>query len=178
MHSGQENDTSSWIALARIGRPHGLKGWVRIHTITEQSKSIRKYRTFWLLGKQPPFQIEATGFALSGSHLIAVFSHCSSREQAESLLCNQWLHVPKQDLPKPAAGEYYWYELIGLKVLTHAGVALGIVENLIETGAQDVLVIRNGSEQKLLIPWAVSHLNIEVDRDKGEIKLDWDAEWR
>ncbi|MGI9344738.1 MAG: ribosome maturation factor RimM [Gammaproteobacteria bacterium] len=110
----------------------------------------------------------------------AAFSHCSSREQAESLLCNHWLHVPKQDLPKPAAGEYYWYELIGLKVLTHAGVALGIVENLIKTGAQDVLVIRNDAAQKLLIPEPqanpVSHLKIEVDRDKGEIKLDWDAE--
>ncbi|MGI9345283.1 MAG: ribosome maturation factor RimM [Gammaproteobacteria bacterium] len=114
---------------------------------------------------------------------LAAFSHCVPvREQAESLLCNHWLHVAKQDLPKPAAGEYYWYELIGLKVLTHAGIALGTVENLIETGAQDVLVIRDGSEPKLLIPEPqanpVSHLKSEVDRNKGEIKLDWDAEWR
>lgn len=83
--------------------------------------------------------------------------------------------IYRKQLGKLDEGEYYWHQLEGLKVVTTEGVELGKVHHLLETGANDVLVVRGDRER--LVPLTVGHTVIEVDLSTGIITVDWDPEF-
>ncbi|MGZ8186368.1 MAG: ribosome maturation factor RimM, partial [Methylobacter sp.] len=72
-------------------------------------------------------------------------------------------------------GEYYWSDLIGLKVETIEGVQLGIVDSLMETGANDVIIVQG--ERERVIPFIQGQTIINIDLDAGRIIVDWDPEF-
>ncbi|MGZ5014598.1 MAG: ribosome maturation factor RimM, partial [Methylobacter sp.] len=78
-------------------------------------------------------------------------------------------------LPKTAKGEYYWSQLIGLNVETIDGVQLGVVDSLLETGANDVIIVQG--ERERVIPFLQGQTIISVDLDAGSIVVDWDPEF-
>jgi 16S rRNA processing protein RimM len=71
------------------------------------------------------------------------------------------LYIDKRDLPQLDEGEYYWHELIGMEVRTDTGKPLGTLEKILDTGSNDVYVVRKG-EQEVLIP-AIREVIREVD---------------
>jgi 16S rRNA processing protein RimM len=84
-----------------------------------------------------------------GERLLLQFEGCISRDMARSLAgCD--LCVPRDELPAPAEGEFYWFDLEGLTVYTEDGVCLGRVEEFFPTGSNEVLVVRQGVEETLL----------------------------
>jgi 16S rRNA processing protein RimM len=83
--------------------------------------------------------------------------------------------ITRDELPAAETGEYYWHDLQGLSVVTLAGESLGTVDHLIETGANDVLVVEG--ERERLIPFVMGQVVVHVDLDKGEIQVDWDKEF-
>ena len=83
--------------------------------------------------------------------------------------------VHESTLPPSQAGEYYWRDLVGLKVVTLGGEQLGRVERLIETGANDVLVIL-GDKRECLVPF-IDQVIKSVDTAAEEILVDWDPEF-
>lgn len=96
---------------------------------------------------------------------------CRDRESAEALR-HAAVAVPRSALPEPAPGEYYWHDLIGLAVVTTDGEELGRVDHLLETGANDVLVVYGKRER--LIPWIQGQVVQSVDPAGGGIIVDWD----
>ena len=78
--------------------------------------------------------------------------------------------------PRPKRGEYYWVDLEGLEVVTTEGVALGEVSHLFATGANDVMVVKDG-ERERLIPFVLEQFVHEVDLDAGRITVDWDPDF-
>lgn len=82
--------------------------------------------------------------------------------------------VPFAELPAPEPGEYYWYQLQGLAVVNRQGVELGTVDHLLETGANDVLVVTG--ERERLIPYLPSVI-LQVDEQAGRLEVDWDADF-
>jgi 16S rRNA processing protein RimM len=109
-----------------------------------------------------------------GDGLIVCLDGVATREGAEALE-GQFVGVPREQLPATEGGEYYWADLIGLAVLNLAGVSLGKVTRLIETGANDVLVVTDGERERLL-PF-VGHVVKDVDVAAGRINVDWEADW-
>lgn len=83
--------------------------------------------------------------------------------------------VSRDQLPATAPGEYYWSELQGLEVITVEGESLGTVDHLLETGANDVLVVKG--ERERLIPFVMDQVVTEVDLEHGLIRVDWDKEF-
>ncbi len=83
--------------------------------------------------------------------------------------------IPRDELPATQPDEYYWHDLQGLTVVTLAGERLGTVDHLIETGANDVLVVEGDRER--LIPFVMGQVIVDVDLDKGEIQVDWDKDF-
>jgi 16S rRNA processing protein RimM len=96
------------------------------------------------------------------------------RDIAASLL-NTQIAVRREQLPPAAEGEYYWSDLVGLAVRTIAGVELGKVTHLMQTGANDVLVVKGDRER--LIPFLQPDVVKRVDLDAGIIEVDWDPEF-
>jgi len=83
--------------------------------------------------------------------------------------------VRRDQLPPAAPGEYYWHDLLGLDVVDLHGEALGRVDHLLETGANDVLVVQG--ERERLIPFVPGKVVMRVDLEGGVIQVDWDKEF-
>ena len=110
-----------------------------------------------------------------GKGLVVGLRDYTDRDQARSLIGLE-IAVPRAELPAPEEGEYYWADLVGLKVETTEGQILGTVDHLIETGANDVLVV-HGEDRERLIPFVADQVIRRVDLAAGLIQVDWDPDF-
>ncbi len=111
---------------------------------------------------------------VQGKGLVAKLKGCDDRESARDLI-GALIQVRRGDLAELEPGEFYWADLLGLKVETLSGTELGAVDNLLETGANDVLVVRGDRER--LIPFLQGQVVHDVDLDKQRIRVDWDPDF-
>lgn len=172
------------IVVGRITAPFGIKGWVKIHSFTDPPENIFRYGRLYRRrgGQLEPMELLEHGG--SGKALTALFAGCDDRDSAAALARSE-LVVDAAVLPELDDGEYYWHQLIGLSVLArHDGgpeVALGEVDHLLETGANDVLVVKGTAEsidrRERLIPWLPGQVVLEVDLEGGRIVVDWDPDF-
>ena len=109
-----------------------------------------------------------------GKGVIARLQGVDSREGAAAL-SGMTVSVRREQLPRTAPGEYYWVDLIGLRVTTTDGAELGTVASLIETGANDVLVVAGARER--LIPFLPERTVTCVDLEAGTLTVDWDSDF-
>lgn len=160
------------VALGYISAVHGIKGWVKIHSWTRPMEAILDYQP-WLLGKEYK-PVNIVDGRRQGKSLAALLPDMAGREQAMSLV-GQQISVDRDRLPATDKDEYYWSDLEGLEVHTLDGKILGRVERLMETGANDVLVIRG--EREHLVPFIQGQYVTSVDLEAGRIDVDWDADF-
>ncbi|CAB1369690.1 ribosome maturation factor RimM [Denitratisoma oestradiolicum] len=165
------------IVLGRIVAPFGVQGWVHLHPFGDDPASWRRMSRWWL-GSDPEGDdwrpLDLLGLKPHGDGWVAGFYGIADRVGAESLK-GLYLGAPREDLPRPDEGEYYWADLIGLAVVNEQGETLGRVDSLIETGANDVLVVMDG-EQKRLLPF-IDQVVKSVDAAAGCIHVDWGSDW-
>ena len=159
--------------LGRITAPYGVKGWVRVHTHTEMTASLLRYRTWWVGGGERWRECDVAGSRVHGTAVVAQLAGCEDREAAAALRGKQ-VAVHRSALPATADNEYYWADLIGLRVANVLGEELGIVVGMLETGANDVLVAQG--ERERLIPFVATVIR-DVDLANGVIRVDWGADY-
>jgi 16S rRNA processing protein RimM len=160
------------VALGYVSAVHGVKGWVKVHSWTRPMEAILQYQP-WLLGesKKPVSIVDGR---LQGKGLAVLLPGFEDREQAATLVGSQ-IFVRRGQLPAAAKGEYYWSDLEGLEVKTTEGVLLGRVVRLMETGANDVLVVQGNREH--LVPFVQGQYVTRVDLESGKIEVDWDPDF-
>jgi len=105
--------------------------------------------------------------------VVAKLAGYDDRDQAGQLIGAE-IAIRLEQLPPLKKGEYYWAQLVGLEVVNLAGERLGKVDHLFDTGANDVMVVRNGRERWLP---ATADVIREVDLEAGVIRVDWDADF-
>jgi 16S rRNA processing protein RimM len=129
------------ISVGKISGVFGIKGWVKIFSFTTPRDNILSYSP-WLLKKGDEIKtLIIVDGQQQGSSVIALLSGVSDRDQAASLM--GWeIFIRYDQLPKTAEDEYYWSDLVGLHVETMTGISLGIIDSLMETGANDVILVR------------------------------------
>ncbi|WP_442497514.1 ribosome maturation factor RimM [Methylobacter sp. sgz302048] len=162
------------INVGRISGVFGVKGWLKVFSFTDPRENILSYSP-WLLKKGSEIkQLDVIDGALHGKAVIAQLDGIIDREQAAGLI--GWdIFITHNQLPETTEGEYYWSDLIGLKVETVEGVQLGVVDSLLETGANDVLVVQG--ERERAIPFLQGEIIIDIDLDTGTMIVDWDPEF-
>ncbi len=167
------------LVIGRVSGVYGIKGWIRVHSFTEPAENLFGYRDLKIQRRDQWQPIEIDTGKQHGKGLIAHIHGVDSRDDAE-LLKGCEIAVPREQLPSLAQDEYYWHQLEGLTVMA-GGQCLGQVDHLIETGANDVLVIKptGGSidSRERLVPWVMGQVILAVDLDKGTIDVDWDPEF-
>ena len=167
--SGQQH-----INVGKISGVFGVKGWVKVFSFTDIRENILNYSP-WLLKKDSETRLVAViDGKLQGKAVVAQLDGVNDRDRAASLMGWDIFITPDQ-LPKVAKGEYYWSDLIGLNVETDLGVQLGVVDSLLETGANDVLVVKG--ERERAIPFLQGKTIINIDLDAGKIVVDWDPDF-
>ena len=174
---------SNVLVIGRISGCYGVKGWVKIHSYTEPAENFLAYDGFQLKRRSGLEPVEFESGRRQGRGLVAHIKGVDDRTRAESYKGLE-IVVSKEQLPTLEAGEFYWQQLQGLQVWCHSReqtgeevVLLGTVDYLIDTGANDVLVVKacEGSfdKQERLIPYLPDDVVTGVDLDGGRIEVDW-----
>ena len=159
--------------MGRVLAAHGLRGQVKVYSLTEPRENILNYSP-WLLERQGRLSEYRIKGSRIGKNVVARIEGTDNREQAEAWVGAK-IYIRREQLPRLPGGEYYWSELVGLRVENLQGADFGEVDHLIETGANDVLVVRG--ERERLIPWLPDDVVREVDLQQGRILVDWDADF-
>ena len=166
------------ILLGHVSGLFGVKGWVKVFSYTDPREQITKY-TQWYLGNQQaqPIQLEEGQAHKQG--VIAKLVGIDDRDRAATIV-KQDIWVDKSDLPTLSENEYYWHDLIGCLVRDSTDTVIGKVHDLIETGANDVLVVvadstKNKTEH--LIPYIQGQVIKSIDLDKQQIQVEWDLDY-
>lgn len=164
--------------MGRISAPFGIKGWVRVTPFTASADGLTNYPVWWLGGAGRWQEYEITQSQVQGADVIAKLAGCDDRDVAAAMK-GQPVAVPRDAFPQEAEGEYYWADLIGLGVRNSEGLDFGVVTEMLETGANDVMVVQTeggGGESERLIPFIVSVVK-RVDIAAGVIEVDWGADF-
>lgn len=160
------------ILLGRLMGAFGVRGQIKIESWTEPRDAIFRYQPWTLRdasGGERAFS-GARGKA-SGKHLVATLPGVEDRDEVEAMRGLE-IFVPRSALPPPSAGEFYWVDLEGLRVVNADGTDFGTVSHLFSTGANDVLVARGDRER--LIPFVEPDYVRSVDFEAGVVTVDWD----
>lgn len=178
---------SEFLVLGKIVGVWGVKGWLKVFSYTRQRDDIASYDHWYLrpkksLATKNPSSVlyRVKNCRTQGQGLVAQLDSVDSRDQAEALNGYEVL-VKADQLPTLGKGEYYWHQLIGLTVVRSVGGAedfqeLGKVRSMIETGANDVIVVRSdnaGEDEEVLIPYIQDDVIKSVDIENGQLVVDW-----
>jgi len=166
------------LVVGRISGAHGIKGWVKVLSFTDPKENIFTYQPWFLSSAQGWQPVELTGSRPQGKGIVAQINGCTDRTFAEAEFVGREIAIPKEALPPAGEGEYYWRDLIGLRVRLVTGEDIGVVKNLIATGANDVLVVRGDQHsidrRERLLPWALGEIITVVQVNEGWLEADWD----
>ncbi|MFN2361482.1 MAG: ribosome maturation factor RimM [Marinobacter sp.] len=166
--------------IGQITSVFGVKGWLKVHSYTDPREGILNYRDWTLLhnGNRVPARLEEG--RRQGQGIVVRLKGIDDREVARSY-CGADVIVPTEELPELPEGEYYWYQLEGLDVFTTEDECLGRVHHLIETGSNDVLVVRatdaSIDQRERLIPYRPDQVVRSVDLAGLRMVVDWDPEF-
>lgn len=162
------------LVIGRVSGLYGVRGWVRIHSFTDPRENILDYGQIQL-GRDGRWRKATLAEGrVHGKGLVARISGIGDRDQAATLVGDE-IAILRSQLPEAVGGDLYWVDLIGLEVINEDEVCLGKVSKLIETGANDVLVVEG--ERERLIPFVRESVVKMVDLDNGTIRVDWETDY-
>ena len=161
------------VVLGRIAGLFGVKGWVKVFSYTDPREAVLNYPR-WLLSAGDGWR-EATVAEgqRHGKTVIARIDGYVDRDQAARLIGTE-IAVQRDELPAAQDGQFYWSDLEGLRVVHRDGTELGRVAYLLETGANDVMVVQG--EKERLVPFVMDEVVIGVNLAEGWIDVDWEWE--
>jgi 16S rRNA processing protein RimM len=162
------------IVVGRISDAYGIKGWVKIYSHTQPLDNILSYIP-WLVKTEQKWQpIKLETGRRQGKWIVAQLAGCNDRDGALKLRGVDIAILPKQRVLLDD-NEFYWSDLIGLSVRNCEGIEFGLVASMIETGANDVLVLKGDRER--LVPFLRPQVVKMIDLDKGQILVEWPADF-
>jgi len=169
--SHPEKDTGSlelsepvYLALGKFRRPHGLRGEIAMEVYTDFPERLVP-GTQIFVGEEH-IRVSLRKIRQHQQLLLLTLGGYDNRDDVGELK-NQIAYVLASDRPKLEDGEYYHHQLIGLRVLDESGQYLGWIAEIIETGANDVFIVRSDVRADLLLPY-LNDLVINVDLERRE----------
>jgi len=173
-------EDSGQLVVGTINGVYGIKGWVKVFSHTSPIEQILQYQPWSLHKGKKQVSLAIAEGKLHGKGIIALPEGFETRNEAESLVGYE-VRIAVDQLPELEEGEFYWHELEGLAVENEAGERLGEVKKLIETGANDVLVVAatkdSIDDQERLIPYVEDEIVKQVDIEGKLLKVAWDKDY-
>lgn len=163
------------VIIGRVGGPHGIRGELKLQLFLEQPDQVNQFKQWFI---QFPGETEFkpyVDFAVSskGGQYYIHFNTIHDRDQARQYT-HALLAIDRSELAPPGPSEFYWSDLEGLSVYNQDNQLLGTVDHLLETGANDVMVIKTISGKELLIPYVVPQIICEIDLARKLIRVEWE----
>lgn len=166
------------ITLGKVGSVYGIKGWLKIHSYTEIPETIFDYAPWSLKLGGKTQSVIISDWRRHNNGLIAKVEGVDDRDQAQALVSSE-VQVSPEVLPELPEGEFYWKDLIGMAVVTDKGYNLGEVTDILETGSNDVLVVKANrndgfGKKERLVPYLEDQVILSVSQEDKQIEVDWD----
>jgi 16S rRNA processing protein RimM len=153
------------LAIGRIVRPHGVRGELIVEPYSETIRSVDPESEVFIDSLQTPYKV--LSLRSHQKRLILRIEGCEDRETAEAFRGSELL-IPTPDVEPLPDGVYYRWQILGLEVKEQAGRTLGTITDILETGANDVYIVRGDDERELLLP-AIKEVIIEVNLENGHL---------
>ncbi len=161
------------LIVGKLVGAFGIKGGLKVLSYTRPRENILQFPTWYLNEGEEFLAIKLVRQINHSKSLVVILEDIASRDAAEALVGKE-VYLQRSQLPAPKNDEIYWADLIGLEVRTLAGERLGTVQSLLDTGANDVLVVVGDKERLIPYIWDVV---IEVDLLHKRIIVDWDVDF-
>lgn len=171
---------SPLVILGKIVSVHGIRGAVKVYSHTDPLDNVLDYPEWTIRRGNEQRQVSVVAGRVQGRILVVQLKGLTDRNQALELV--DWeICVPQSELPELDDGEFYWYQLEGLQVVTLDGQLLGRIDHLLETGSNDVMVVKPcaGSidQRERLLPYLPERYVKHIDLAEGVMQVDWDPEF-
>jgi len=171
-------EESKNIILGKVGAVYGIKGWLKIHSFTDEQEAILDYFPWSLKLGNNRQSVEVTDWRKHNKSIIVKVAGVDDRDEAQAFVGSEIL-TTEEALPELPEGDYYWRDLMGMQVVTTEGYDLGCVSDMLETGANDVLVVKANrndgfGKKERLIPYLFEQVIKSVSIENKQICVDWD----
>jgi 16S rRNA processing protein RimM len=165
-----------WVVLGQVGKLFGVKGWVKVRAFTEERGAILQHRHFRGEKNGVLSKLEIDTFRLQPNGLVVKFKDFDDPESAADIV-GATLSIQAKELPTLEDDEFYWHQLIGLRIRNLQSEDLGVLEKILQTGANDVIVVKPDDcsldDRERLIPWVKGEVIKSIDVEKGELLVSW-----
>ena len=168
------NDATDWLVIGRFGRPHGVKGLITIISFTEPRENILDYARWHVFKNNQWLPLSDLKTTVNNKFILAEIEGYHDRDQV-AMLTNLDIAIQRDQLKTLKPDEYYWHELVGMKVVNHQGEIFGEVTEMMATGSNDVLVVQGA--RKHLVPYLPDEVVTNIDGNQRIITVDWDADF-
>ncbi len=175
------SNTSELVVLGQLGAVYGVKGWLKIQSYTDEAEAIFDYSPWQVVkqGKEQTIRVEE--WRRHNKGLIAKLENVDDRDQAH-LMTGADIIIRSEQLPELPEDEFYWRDLIGMTVVNTDGYNMGIVDQIMATASNDVMVVKANSNDAFgrserLIPFIQSQYVESVDKEAKRIIVDWPSDF-
>jgi len=168
------------IEIGKFGAVYGIKGWLKVHSYTDDPESIFQYKPLLMKSNGAFQEVIITEWKRHNKGFVAKVAGYDVREEVQALVGLDLL-VDPSNLPELET-DYYWRDLVGCQVNTDKGYHLGVVTDLMETGSKDVLVVKANSndafgQKERLIPFIEEQVILNVDITGQLITVNWEPDF-
>lgn len=169
---------SEKVILGKIGAPYGIKGWLKLTPYTDDPEGMFNYDTLLIQLDGQWQQQKVANWRRHNNGIVLKFDAVDDRDSAQRFTHAE-MAVAAEDLPDLAEDEFYWRDLIGLSVTNESGYSMGQVTDILETGSNDVLVVKAKpndafGKNERLIPFLTEQVVKAIDKEAKVITVDWD----
>lgn len=160
---------TKYLEIGQIVNTFGIKGMVKIKPFTDDINRFDKLKKVYIKNKDGKKEYQIQEVKYHKNMVLMKLEGIDTVEQAD-LLRQSYLLVNRDDEEPLEEGVYYIVDLIGLEVYTDEGVLLGNVDDIFNTGSNDIYVVKDGKGKQILLP-GIPDVIKDVDLEKGKITV-------
>ena len=171
-------DLSLFLLIAKIGKTRGLKGEFFLRSFVENPENLFSFKKFYALSPSTMEEVHFEYMKQSNSNIIAKLKFFNDVDEVKSF-GQKDIYILKSELPELSSNEAYWFELEGMEIINLEGQHLGLVHEVSNFGANDVLVVQPAKKQlkNILIPFIKNRVIISIEKSKNSILVDWQEDY-
>ena len=163
-----------YIIVGKLGKTHGVHGWLNLYSETKPAENILEYKPLFWMTASGWQEINVTEIKPHGKNFLIHIAGIDNPEDAKKYTGKE-IAILRQQLPGLKADEYYWADLEGLTVINQNNIEFGVIDHMMETGANDVMVVIG--KKKHLIPFIRNQVVIDIDLDAKVMHVNWDEDF-
>ena len=168
MKKSLKSATDKKIIIGKIGAAHGVRGDMKVYPLTDFPDRFNTIKKAFIDDKE----IDIVSTRYQNNFVVMKVKGVNSREEV-ARYTNKLLKINRSDVPPLNEGEYYSFDIIGLKVINQDDVVLGEIIEILKTGSNDVYITKTPEGKQLLIP-ALKKVVTEINIEDGFMKVIWD----